>query len=74
MLESGRIQKLIMKGEISDRMASSLINDSANARRITQMLVDISTVLYSPTDTQIAEIDAQQTPEEKTLEEASTKS
>ncbi|EGV50483.1 Na/Pi cotransporter family protein [Candidatus Endoriftia persephone] len=74
VLESGRIQKLIMKGEISDRMASSLINDSANARRITQMLVDISTVLYSPTDTQIAEIDAQQTPEEKTLEEASTKS
>ncbi|KRT54270.1 Na/Pi cotransporter family protein [endosymbiont of Ridgeia piscesae] len=73
VLESGRIQKLIMKGEISDRMASSLINDSANARRITQMLVDISTVLYSPTDTQIAEIDAQQTPEEKTLEEASTK-
>jgi hypothetical protein len=38
-------------------MASSLINDSSNASRITKSLADIATILYKPRDTLISKID-----------------
>lgn len=50
VLRNGRIDKLLLTGEIDERMASSLMNDSLDAMRMAQMLVDIVILLYSPQD------------------------
>lgn len=57
VLLSGHIEELLMKDEISNEMASSLINDSSNAARITKNLVDIALILYKPEDEIIDHID-----------------
>jgi len=57
VLLSGHVDELIQSGKISREMASSLINDSSNASRITKNLVDIATILYKPKDTLISKID-----------------
>ena len=57
VLLSGHIDELLVKGEISNEMASSLINDSSNAARITKNLVDIALILYKPEDEIIDHID-----------------
>jgi len=50
LLRSGRIDKLLLTGEIDDLVASSLINDSLEAMRMAQMLVDIILLLHAPQD------------------------
>ena len=57
VLLTGRIDELLASGEITDEMASSLINDSSNAARITMNLIDIAMILYKPEDKLIEEID-----------------
>ncbi len=57
VLLSGRVADLLNDGKISRDMASSLINDSSNAARITKNLVDIALILYKPKDTLIEKID-----------------
>lgn len=59
VLLTGRIDELLFEGGISDEMATSLINDSSNAARITKNLVDIATILYAPRDELIEVIDEQ---------------
>ncbi len=49
-LLSGRINKLLLEGEISNEMATSLINDSERAGKIMRNLIDIATLLYYPKD------------------------
>lgn len=50
VLRNGRIDKLLLSGEITEQMASSLMNDSLEAMRMAQMLVDIVLLLYIPQD------------------------
>ncbi|MDH3354948.1 MAG: Na/Pi cotransporter family protein [Chromatiales bacterium] len=57
VLLNGHIEELIPTGKITREMASSLINDSSNASRITKNLVDIATIIYKPKDTLISKID-----------------
>jgi len=57
VLLNGHAEKLIATGKVDRDMASSLINDSSNASRITKNLVDIATILYRPKDTLISKID-----------------
>ncbi|MDM8545999.1 Na/Pi cotransporter family protein [Candidatus Venteria ishoeyi] len=57
VLLSGRLDKLVLEGEISNDMATSLMNDSAAALRISQKLVDITTLLYTPEDALSKQID-----------------
>lgn len=56
-LLSGRVEELLADDTITPEMASSLINDSANASRITKNLVDIATMIYKPRDAITAAID-----------------
>ncbi len=58
-LLSGRVTKLLAEKKISRDMASSLINDSSNASRITKNLVDIAALLFTPRDTVTEQIDEQ---------------
>ncbi|MCW8924558.1 MAG: Na/Pi symporter [Gammaproteobacteria bacterium] len=57
VLLTGHVEELLAGGEITDEMASSLINDSANAARITNGLIDIALILYKPEDEIIDNID-----------------
>lgn len=57
VLRDGRIDKLLLKGEIDDYMASSLMNDSLEAMRLAQMLVDIVLLLYIPQDEVVNEVE-----------------
>ena len=57
VLLSGHVEELLANGEITDEMASSLINDSSNAARITKGLIDIAVILYKPEDKLIESID-----------------
>jgi phosphate:Na+ symporter len=57
VLLTGHVDDLLVRGEITDEMASSLINDSANAARITRNLIDIAVILYKPEDKLIDSID-----------------
>ena len=57
VLLSGHVDELLVKGEITNEMASSLINDSSNASRITKNLADIAVILYRPEDEIIDDID-----------------
>ncbi len=50
VLRNGRINDLLVSGEIDDHMATSLINDSLEAMHMAQMLVDIVLLLYVPVD------------------------
>jgi len=59
VLMTGRINELLLQGDITNEMASSLLNDSSNAERITKILVDIATILYTPRDILIEAIDEQ---------------
>ncbi len=59
LLFSDRIQKQLRSGEMSRTAATSLLNDSANAVRITKNLVDVAVILYRPTDLQTEKIDEQ---------------
>ena len=59
VLETGHIEELLREGGISHEMATSLMNDSSNAERITKNLVDIATILYAPRDVLINAIDDQ---------------
>lgn len=57
VLLTGHVQDLLVAGEISDEMSTSLINDSANAARITKNLIHIAMILYKPEDSLINNID-----------------
>lgn len=59
LLFSDKIGKQLREGTITPTMATSLLNDSSNASRITKNLVDVATLLYRPTDLQISKIDEQ---------------
>ena len=50
VLLSGRIGTLLLEGKITNNMATSLMNDSEEARFIVRDLVDIATLLYYPRD------------------------
>jgi len=50
VLISGRVNKLVLDGEITNEMATSLMNDSDEAQKIVRDLVDITTLLYYPRD------------------------
>ena len=57
VLLTGHVEELLATSEITDEMASSLINDSSNASRITKNLIDIAMILYKPEDELIESID-----------------
>jgi len=57
VLLTGHVQDLLVAGEITDEMSTSLINDSSNAARITSNLIDIAMILYRPEDRLINNID-----------------
>ena len=57
VLLNGHVDELLIEGSINREMASSLINDSANAARIMKNLVDIAVILYKPEDRLISKID-----------------
>lgn len=57
VLLTGHVEELLASGEITDEMATSLINDSSNAARITKNLIDIAMILYKPKDELIERID-----------------
>jgi len=59
VLMTGHINELLLQEDITDEMATSLLNDSSNAERITKNLVDIATILYAPRDMLIEAIDEQ---------------
>ena len=49
-LLTGNINQLLIDGKITNVMATSLINDSEQASKIMQNLIDIATLLYHPRD------------------------
>ena len=49
-LVSGRVNQLLLEGKITNVMATSLINDSEQASKIIQGLIDIATLIYYPRD------------------------
>lgn len=57
VLLTGRVNKLVLDGEITNEMATSLMNDSEEARKIVRDLVDIATLLYYPRDKLIDQIE-----------------
>ena len=60
VLMSGRVNKLVLDGAISNDMATSLMNDSVEAQKIVRDLVDIATLLYYPRDELIDQIEEQE--------------
>ena len=56
-LLSGRINRLLTEGQITNIMATSLINDSEQAGRIMRDLIDIATLLYYPRDRLVSEME-----------------
>jgi len=59
VLRSGRVDKLLLNEEITREMATSLMNDSMEAIRLTQLLIDVANILYQPSDEQLARIEEQ---------------
>ena len=57
VLFSGRVNKLVLDGEITNEMATSLMNDSEDARKIVRDLVDVAILLYYPSDKQMDQIE-----------------
>ena len=47
----------MIEGKITNVMATSLINDSEQASRITQNLIDVATLLYYPRDRLLDELE-----------------
>lgn len=64
VLASGRVNQLVLEGDITNEMATSLMNDSDEAQKIVRDLVDIATLLYYPRDKLMDQI------EEEKLESA----
>ena len=60
VLMTGRVNKLVLDGAISNEMATSLMNDSVEAQKIVRDLVDIATLLYYPRDELIDQIEEQE--------------
>ena len=50
VLASGRVNQLLLDGEITQVMATSLINDSEAAAKIAHSLIEVATLLYYPRD------------------------
>ena len=57
VLMSGRVNQLLLQGDITQVMATSLINDSEQASKIAHSLIDIATLLYYPKDRLVAELE-----------------
>ena len=57
VLRNGKIDKLVLNQEITREMATSLMNDSMNAIRLTHMLIDVAVILYIPKDQQVSQIE-----------------
>mgnify|MGYP001058958412 CR=1 FL=1 len=55
-LLSGRVNQLLLEGKISNVMATSLINDSEQASKVMQNLIDVATLLYYPRDRLVEEM------------------
>jgi len=51
VLKSGHINELLIEKKISSYEATSLMNDSENARKIIRDLINIASLLYHPRDT-----------------------
>jgi len=47
----------MLNEEISREMATSLMNDSMEAIRLTQLLIDVANILYLPKDEQVERIE-----------------
>ncbi len=60
VLLSGRVNQLVLDGEITNEMATSLMNDSDEARKIVRDLVDVATLLYYPRDKLIDQIEEEE--------------
>ncbi|NNJ97341.1 MAG: Na/Pi cotransporter family protein [Gammaproteobacteria bacterium] len=60
VLMTGRVNKLVIDGAISNEMARSLMADSEEAHKIVRDLVDIATLLYYPRDELIDQIEEQE--------------
>ncbi len=67
VLLSGRVNLLLMNGEISREMATSLINDSERAGKIMSNLIDIATLLYYPRDKLFHDMQEKQEPGEDSV-------
>ena len=61
VLTSGRVNQLLLEGKITQVMATSLINDSETATKITQSLIDIATLLYYPRDRLVNDLEESET-------------
>lgn len=59
-LLSGKINRLLLDGKITNVMATSLINDSEQASMIIRNLVDIATLLYYPRDRLVNDMEEKQ--------------
>lgn len=57
VLRNGRVDKMLLNEEITREMATSLMNDSMEAIRLTQLLIDVANILYSPKDEQVDRIE-----------------
>jgi phosphate:Na+ symporter len=60
VLLSGRIDELVLEGKINNKMATSLINDSDEARFIVRDLIDVATLLYYPRDRLFEQLEKQE--------------
>ena len=60
VLLSGRINKLLLNGDITNEMATTLMNDSEEARKIVRDLVDIAALLYYPRDKLMDQIEEEE--------------
>lgn len=56
VLASGRVNQLLLEGQITNVMATSLANDSEQASLIVRNLIDIATLLYYPKDRLVNEM------------------
>ena len=57
VLRNGRVDKMLLNHEIDREMATSLMNDSMEAIRLTQLLIDVANILYVPRDEQVQRIE-----------------
>lgn len=57
VLATGRVNQLLLQGEITQVMATSLINDSEQAGKIVNSLIDTATLLYYPKDRLVARLE-----------------
>ena len=57
ILQSDRLDKLLLNKEITTEMATSLLNDSYESVRLTKLLIDVALILHEPKDELIEMID-----------------